>query len=186
MENLGLLDWILVVIVLASALLSLWRGFAREAISLAAWVVAFFVATMFSPSMEVLLEGIIDNQQVRHLCAFALLFVATLVVGSMLGLLLRQLLKVTGLGLLDRILGMAFGLVRGVVLALALVLLAELAMEASDVARPAWYRQSVLVPQLLLLENWARDTTAQLLNWLSSWEGGRSLSAVGRQLYADR
>jgi membrane protein required for colicin V production len=159
-------DWLITAIMALSTLLSLWRGFAREAISLGAWVAAFFVATMFSPGMQNLLQGLIDTDQIRQISAFALLFVATLLVCSMAGLLISQLIKVTGMGLTDRILGMAFGLVRGVILALALVLLMDLALDAAG-PHPDWYRRSVLIPHLLLMENWARDSTGQLLNWMT-------------------
>lgn len=166
MAELNIADWLILAVVAISAVGSLWRGFAREAISLGAWVAAFFVATMFSPALQDLLHDLIDNPQIRQISAFLLLFVATLVVCSMLGYLLSQLLKVTGLGLVDRILGMGFGLVRGVVVALALLLLVKLVLQASNIT-PAWYQQSVLIPHLLLLENQARDITAQLLDFIA-------------------
>ncbi len=160
-------DWLIVAVVAVSSIASLWRGFVREAISLAAWVAAFLLATMFGPAFESLLVDAIENPQIRQLSAFLLLFVATLLVCSLLGYLLSQLLKITGLGLIDRILGMAFGLVRGVVVVLALLLLVKLVLERGG-AYPAWYQQSVLIPHLLLMENWARDTTASVLNFVTS------------------
>jgi membrane protein required for colicin V production len=160
-------DWLVVALVAVSTVASLWRGFVREAISLAAWVVAFLVATMFGPALETLLAGGIENPQIRQLSAFLLLFVCTLLVCSLLGYLLSQLLKITGLGLVDRILGMAFGLVRGGVVVLALLLLVKLVLERGG-SYPAWYQQSVLIPHLLLMENWARDTTASVLNFVVS------------------
>ena len=165
MAEFTIADWLIVAIVVLSTLVSLLRGFAREAISLGAWVAAFFVASMFSPGMESLLQDIVENDQVRQISSFLTLFVATLLVSSMLGFLVTQLLKVTGLGLADRLLGMAFGLVRGVVVSLAMVLVADLALESSG-TRPVWHQNSVLIPHLMLMENWARDTTAQLLQWL--------------------
>lgn len=166
MAELTIADWCILGLVLLSTLLSLWRGFAREAISLGAWVLAFFVASMFSPSLMSLLQETVEHQQLRQLTAFLALFIATLIVSSMLGFLVSQLIRVTGLGLADRVLGMAFGLVRGVILALALVLVADLALEAAE-QQPAWFKQSVLIPHLMLLENWAHDTTAQMLDWFA-------------------
>lgn len=165
MAEFTIADWLIVAIVVISTLVSLLRGFAREAISLGAWVAAFFVASMFSPGMETLLGDVLENEQARQISAFLALFVATLLVCSMAGFLVSQLIKVTGLGLADRVLGMAFGLVRGVVVALAMALVVDLALESAG-TRPAWYQQSLLLPHLMLMENWARDTTAQLLQWL--------------------
>lgn len=160
-------DWLIVAVVAISTVASLWRGFVREAISLAAWVAAFLVANMFGPALERLLAASIENQQIRQLSAFLLLFVATLLVCSLLGYLLSQLLKITGLGLVDRILGMAFGLVRGGVVVLALLLLVKLVLERGG-SYPAWYQQSALIPHLLLMENWAQDTTASVLKFVTN------------------
>lgn len=165
MAEFTIADWLIVAIVVISTLVSLLRGFAREAISLGAWVAAFFVASMFSPGMESLLRDVVENEQARQISSFLALFVVTLLVCSMAGFLVSQLIKVTGLGLADRVLGMAFGLVRGVVVALAMALVVDLALESAG-TRPVWYQQSVLIPHLMLMENWARDTTAQLLQWL--------------------
>ncbi len=165
MAEFTIADWLIVAVVVISALLSLLRGFAREAISLGAWVAAFLVASMFSPALQGLLRDVVDNEQIRQISSFLILFIATLLVCSMAGYLVSQLIKVTGLGLADRLLGTAFGLVRGVVLALALVLVVDLALESASTS-PDWYQTSVLMPQLMLMENWARDITAQLLAWI--------------------
>ena len=62
-------------------------------------------------------------------------------------------------GIAAKIISLAF------VLALAMALVVDLALESAG-TRPAWYQQSLLLPHLMLMENWARDTTAQLLQWL--------------------
>ncbi len=167
MADFNFADWLMVAIIAASALASLWRGFVREAISLAAWFAAFTVATMFGPALESQLSAAIERPQIRQLSAFLLLFVATLLVCSLLGYLLSQLLKVTGLGFIDRLLGMAFGLVRGAIVVLALVLLVKLLLENTG-SHPAVYQQSVLIPHFLLMENWARDTAAAVLKFVTS------------------
>jgi membrane protein required for colicin V production len=167
MAEFTIADWLIVAVVVISALLSLLRGFAREAISLGAWLAAFLVASMFSPALQGLLRDVVDDEQIRQISAFLILFIATLLVCSMAGYLVSQLIKVTGLGLADRLLGTAFGLVRGVVVALALVMVVDLALESAG-ASPDWHQKSVLMPQLMLMENWARDITAQLLDWIGT------------------
>ncbi len=112
------LDWVIIVVLAVSTLLSVWRGFAREAISLAAWVAAFVVANLFVDQMATLLATWISNITGRYVAAYAILFVGTLMLGSLLGMLARQLVKVTGLSVLDRLLGTVFGFARGVILIL--------------------------------------------------------------------
>jgi len=74
-------DWTIVAIVGVSALLSLWRGLIKEALSLVIWVVAFIVSTMFSDSLAFMLSDIITTPSLRHMVAMALLFAGTLMVG---------------------------------------------------------------------------------------------------------
>ena len=68
-------DWIIVVVLVSSILLSLWRGFAREAVSLAGWVAAFVFANMFVAGLASVLMRWIDNITGSYIAAYALLFV---------------------------------------------------------------------------------------------------------------
>ena len=83
MAEFTVLDWALLAVLLASVLASLLRGFVREAMSLVVWVAAFFVATMFSPGMEALLADVIASEEVRRIAAFGAVFIATLIMGSL-------------------------------------------------------------------------------------------------------
>lgn len=159
------LDWVLLAGILVSALASLFRGFVREALSLAAWVAALFVAAMFAPGMESLLADLIASDELRRIAAFMALFVATLVMGSLLTYVVVVVVRMAGLGLLDRLLGMAFGAVRGVLAAVVAVMVVRAALEAAG-ERPDWFANSVLVPHLLLMENWLRDTVQPVADWI--------------------
>ena len=80
-------DWIIVAVLSASGLLSLWRGFVKEAISLVVWIAAFGIGIAFSPKLSVLLAGSIDsleNDSLRLILAFILLFIGTLIVGGLI------------------------------------------------------------------------------------------------------
>jgi membrane protein required for colicin V production len=165
MAEFNLLDWIFTALLLISVLVSVLRGFVREALSLGIWVGAFFLAAMFSPGMEALLESAIASPELRRICAFAVLFVATLLLGSLLGYLAGVMVKVTGLSPLDRLLGVGFGLVRGLVILVVLATVMQLALKAAD-TRPDWFADSVLVPHLLLMENWVRESAEDLALWV--------------------
>ncbi len=146
-------DWLIVVVLGLSILLSLWRGFTREAISLAGWVEAFVIANMFAAQFSTLLASAIDNITGRYVVAFAILFAGTLVVAGLLARLARQVVKATGLSLLDRLLGTVFGFARGVILVLvAAYLLRQLAPPQNL----QWLHESQLMPHIDMLVNWVQ------------------------------
>ncbi|HNV54472.1 MAG TPA: CvpA family protein, partial [Pseudomonadales bacterium] len=104
MSALVWIDWTILGVITLSALLSLTRGFMREAVSLLSLLVAVVVARLFSGQMELLLAGWIASAPLRTVAAFALLFFGVLVMGGILGRLLGHLLRVSGLGMFDRLL----------------------------------------------------------------------------------
>lgn len=159
MDTLVWIDWAIIAVVGISALLSLTRGFMREAISLLSLLVAVVVARLFSGRMELLLVSWIASAPLRIVLAFALLFFGVLLVGGIIGRLLGQLLRVSGLGLLDRLLGMAFGVVRGLIIVVLLVA----ALEQTPVTESEPWRSSRLMPHLVLLADWGRHTLLPLV-----------------------
>ena len=72
------MDWFIVVVVTTSVLISLWRGFTREAMSLAGWVIAFVLANLFASPLSTYLAGIIDNVTGRYIVAWSVLFLVIL------------------------------------------------------------------------------------------------------------
>ena len=152
-------DWIVVGIVVLSTLASLWRGFAREALSLAGWVAAFVIANVYAAQLSSLLVGQIDNVTARYAAAFVMLFVATLLVTGLVNLLVKQFIRVTGLGTLDRLLGTVFGLARGLVVVLALVYVARQLVPPEE---QTWLYESQLMPHLDMLAQWAQDVFSQV------------------------
>jgi membrane protein required for colicin V production len=135
------LDYILLVIIAVSALLSLWRGFVMEAISLVNWILALWVAVIFFQDLAELMKDWIVTASIRNVAAFAALFVGTALVGGLVNFLAGQLVAKTGLTATDRALGMVFGFVRGVVIVAVLVLLAGLTALPQD----PWWREALLL-----------------------------------------
>lgn len=146
-------DYFIIGVIAISALVSLWRGFLKEAVSLAVWVLAFWVAWTFFRDLAPQLVTWIDTPSVRLGLAFAALFLVTLVVGGLVNYLFIQLVEHTGLSGTDRMIGMVFGLARGVLLVAALVLLAGLTPIPND----PWWQASVLAPYFEELALWLRD-----------------------------
>ncbi|MGH8333101.1 MAG: CvpA family protein, partial [Pseudomonas sp.] len=90
-------DWAIVAIVAISALISLSRGFVKEALSLVTWIIAGVVAWMFGGSLSEYLGGYIQTPSARIITGCAIMFVATLIVGAMINYLIGELVRVTGL-----------------------------------------------------------------------------------------
>lgn len=126
-------DYIVLAIVGLSIMLSMMRGFVREILSLAGWVVAFFVARYYMLELAPLLPQAIPSESLRLLAAFLILFLATLLVTSLLTIALAQIFRQVGLNWLDRMLGAVFGLVRGFVIVGILVMLAGLTNLPHDI-----------------------------------------------------
>lgn len=150
-------DWTLIVIIAISTLMSLRRGFVKEAISLASWVVAFIVARSFHPNVQTLLVDSIESEVLRTIAAFCILFVGTLLVGAAVAFLVGVLLKLTGLSPIDRLLGMVFGLGRGVILAVVLIAVVRLTPFTSS----EWWVNSVMIEHLSVVEQWTRSLLEQ-------------------------
>lgn len=96
----------ILAIIAISSLISLKRGFVKEALSLLTWIIAGAVAWMFGGSLSQYLEAYIQTPSARVIAGCAILFVATLLVGAMINFLIGELIRVTGLSGTDRFLGM--------------------------------------------------------------------------------
>ena len=117
------LDMAVLAILAGSTLLGLMRGLVKEVFSLAAWILAFIGARLFGPPLAPLLPGV-ENPALQHGLALVLVFIVVLFGAGLAGSLLAGLVKLVGLGGYDRLLGVMFGLLRGVVAVVALALLA--------------------------------------------------------------
>lgn len=151
--QLSAVDWVIIVVLSLSLLLSLWRGFVREAVSLAGWVVAFVVANLYVDELASVLAQWIQNVTGRYVAAYGLLFAGTLVLAGVLAKVSAQIIKVTGLSLLDRLLGTAFGLARGIIIVLVAVYFLRQLLPPQELQ---WLHQSLLMPHLDMLAQWAR------------------------------
>ena len=156
----------IVCIVAISGLISLVRGFVKEAMSLLIWVAAFVVAMTFKEPAVELLVNFIDLASMRQLAAWAGLFVGTLLLGSVANFLLGKLVSSTGLSGTDRTLGLVFGLFRGLLVVLAIVIILP---QAVPVDEDPWWRASSLIPLFQGFEAWGREAATAVKDYLTSW-----------------
>jgi membrane protein required for colicin V production len=168
-------DWTILAILGVSCLISLMRGFVREALSLASWLAASFVAITFHDPFASVLARWVETPSIRAVLAYAALFIGTLLIGTLINYLIGSLLRSAGLGGFDRILGLAFGLARGLLIVLAIVILLPMAL---PVNQDAWWRQSALIPQFEVMDGWARHTFARSVYVGEKWiKNARSSSS---------
>lgn len=150
--NLNWADYSIIGIIAVSVLISFSRGFVREMFSLFTWIVAFWIGFKFSTQFSDLLSSYIKTPSIRVIAAFIILFVVTLILGSMLNFLITQLIVKTGLSGTDRMLGTIFGIARGVLLVSVILLMASLTAFAQD----QWWRSSTLIPHFQWLIIWLK------------------------------
>lgn len=133
--SLGWVDWVLLAVLVLSAAVGLWRGLVFEVLSLLGWVAAYIAAQALSSTVAPLLPVGVPDGPVNQGAAFALVFVLSLVIWTLLSRLLRLIVHATPLQLIDRVLGGGFGLLRGVVLMLAVATVVALTPAARS---PHW------------------------------------------------
>ena len=146
-------DWAIIAIIAISSLISLKRGFVKEALSLVTWIIAGVVAWMFGGALSQHLTEFIEMPSARVIAGCAILFVATLLVGALVNFLISELVRVTGLSGTDRFLGMVFGGARGALLVVVLTGLLSLAPVQQD----PWWQQSSLLPHFLMVADWSKN-----------------------------
>ena len=140
----AVIDIIILCIIAISALIGVFRGLIKEALSLASWFAAIVAGTLFSAQLADLMENLINNASLRRIAAFAILFIGVIFAGTLISNLISKLTEAVGLKGVDRTLGALFGLLRGGIVVLIIVLIGS-QLELSQ----HWFDGSMLVPHAL-------------------------------------
>lgn len=116
-------DYLVLFVLICSIVISTLRGLVKEILSLLSWIVAFVVANAYGESLAELLPDMLPGSTTRLIVGFIALFIGVRILMGLLTMALNEVVKATGLTLVDRGLGGLFGLARGLVIVLAAVLL---------------------------------------------------------------
>ena len=112
------LDWIFVAVLAFSMVVGAWRGLVFEVLSLVSWIAAFVLAQWLAPDVAQRLPMDSTTEVLRYAAGFVLVFIGSIFVGSLVAFLVKKLVTAVGLRPADRLLGAAFGIVRGMVVLL--------------------------------------------------------------------
>ncbi|MDO8320621.1 CvpA family protein [Rhodoferax sp.] len=157
------LDWVFAVVLLMSVLLGAWRGLVFEVLSLLSWVAAFVLAQWLALDVAQYLPMSGASDMVRYGAGFLLVFIATAMFGGLLASLLKKLMASVGLRPVDRVLGAAFGAVRGVLLLLLGTLLAAMTPVKSSAA---WQESKGVVISMSVLHGLQPSLPRDLVKYL--------------------
>ncbi len=142
------LDWIFFGVLLTSLLLGLWRGLVFEVLSLLSWIAAFVLAQWLALDAAQYLPMSGSSDVMRYATGFVLVFVAAVMLGGLVAVVVKKLVSSVGLSPFDRALGAMFGTVRGVLLLLVATLLVAMTPVKSS---PIWQESiGVRVAEVML------------------------------------
>ena len=145
-------DLIVILVVAVSVGFSIWRGLVREVLALLSWIAAFWLARLFAGVVAGWLPSSWTHQGLRYAIGFIAVMLVTVLVLSLASMLIARLVKAAGLTASDRMLGAVFGLIRGVLIVVVLVLLGGMTSEP----REHYWRNALLSKPLEKMALWAK------------------------------
>jgi len=146
-------DYLILITLLISVALGFFRGFLREAIGLLSWLGGLWLAWHYAEALEPYLGGQLAKSPYNVWAARGILLLGILVVGWLIGNIVSYFMTQSGLSLmLDRLIGVVFGFIRGVVLVAVAVLLAR----EVDLQETSWWRSSYLLPKATEVSSWVK------------------------------
>lgn len=133
------LDWVFLAVLVGSLLLGAWRGLVYEVMSVLGWIAAFVVAQWLAGDVAQKLPMGNAAETVRYAAGFAVVFIATVFAAGLLAWLTKKLVETVGLRPVDRTLGAAFGVLRGLILLLAVAVVINL----TPLKTSGWWQDGV-------------------------------------------
>lgn len=146
-------DLIVLSVIVLSVVISLMRGFVKEALSLTGWLLSLWVAMSFSSGMAELFGSSIKDPTLRLLAAFVSLFILSLIVAAIVNFFASQFVQRAGLSGVDRTIGGVFGFLRGILLVTIIVMLLGL----TTLPKESWWDESFFMFRFEVIATWLKD-----------------------------
>ncbi len=161
------IDYIILAVVLVSAVTGLIQGFLREVCSLVSWVLAVWLAWKIGPSLEPHLGGVLRQAPYGLWAGRGIVFIIVLVVGGIIGAIVSHYVRLSIFSGLDRFLGLLLGLIRGVVIVgVAMILAQQLRLDGEG-----WWKKSKLLPTMQPVANLLRALAGEHLPKRAATDG---------------
>lgn len=151
-------DWLFVAVLVVTGLTGFLRGLIREALGLAAWIIALMAARLLAEPVADLLSGVIDNPDGRLVLAFVLVIFAVILLCGIVIRMVHAAVEWVGMGLLNRVTGAAFGMAKGA----AILVLATILLTLTPLVQMQAWQEAELRPTFEQLRDW---TVSQLEGW---------------------
>tara|TARA_E500000178_G_C16980123_1_gene735350 strand:- start:1001 stop:1585 length:585 start_codon:yes stop_codon:yes gene_type:complete len=135
MEALGLnlADWFILIVLIASGIISLSRGFTKEFLSLFLWLAAFVAAISLEYLATPKINEFIGNQEISKIISYIVVFIVFIFLGGIIIKFISKLIKWSGASGFDRFLGVIFGLFRGLIVLFVIFLILPSGLKTTDV-----------------------------------------------------
>jgi membrane protein required for colicin V production len=151
-------DYVIVAIVGLSVVLGIFRGFVREAVALASWLLGIWVAWHHSEFLHPYLGGVLESPLQKAWAARALVLLMVLLAGAVIGAILAWVTRTAaGLGPMDRLFGLVFGLTRGALIVGLVVLVGQTLRLDGE----SWWQRSTLMPYAEQVGEWLQGYAGQ-------------------------
>ena len=172
-------DYAVIVIITLSMMISFYRGFVREMTSLVIWVAAFVLGFKFAKPFGAVIHRFLHSEMASYLVAFAAIFVVVFVIGVFINLMIKRVVSLTGLGPVDRLLGVCFGAARGILAAAIIMLL----IHVSPFSGSPWFAGSQITPYFNGLVVWLHNFMPEEVAIFSNWIGYQQDDEVNKQIF---
>jgi len=166
-----IIDILIAIAVLISVVVGIIRGFVKEAISIAALLIAIWAALYFGPAVGNVSQSWLSSEGLQMWFGRILVFAIVLSIGGLLGWGISKLVRLSVLSGMDRLLGAAFGVLRGVILLAVFIIGGQFAGFDND----EWWSNSRLIPHFEVVADWIKEMAPQGLELLMPDEAAESL-----------
>jgi len=179
--HLNWIDYAIIGVIILSTVISFFRGFLREAVSLVVWIAGIAIALRYANVVQLGFKTWFASPSVRYIVAFMSLFLLVFIIGIIINMLLHALIHKTGLTITDRILGFVFGAVRGLLIVAILLMFVSIGSVKDGTA----LAQSSLAPEFKPAVVWLNEFLPQHTKQFSRWVLNKG-DSQNQQLYPAR